>query len=703
MRLIQLYIEGKRVDLFKDEVVSVTQSIQNVKDIEKVFTSFSKTFTVPASKKNNKIFKHYYNWDIVAGYDARLKRNAQIEINDILFQKGKIKLEGVDLKDKKPYAYRITFFGSTVELKDLLGEDKLNNLSTLTQYNQDYTPNNVATRLQNDFTYTDVCVPLITHTQRLYYDSIVHQSGDGNLHWHTGSGSHIHGVAWNELKYALRVNNIIEAIEDRYTIANGYATDLTFSNDFFKDTSNSTFNELFMWMHRKSGGVENLSGNVESQTLVDGWTTSSDNFWEIINDTLFYNPQMGYTYIDAGMSIDFTTSDVDSYSVQVVRNGSVVAGLPLGTGNRTLTVPFAGVNVLQDFRIYITAANQVDFVDIEWNVDYFYTPSNQPQSTPISASFHPNRGAFSTSSVFTFDFTQQIPDIKVIDFLTGLFKMFNLTAYVDEDNSTATSTVIKVQPLDEYYSTFNTYDISEYVDKDKSAVNAALPFRQITFAYKDTKTFLANRFRQLANRDWGAIDYSTNEQELAGPLYKIELPFSHFQFERLRDQSNTANLTPIQWGWSVNESQNSYKGDPLLFYPKRIDSFPLRISFIDDIDDDGVFQDKTFLYYYIVPSNSVELSNTTDDSNINFEGELNEYTGQAFEGTLFNDYYKTYIENVFDTKSRLVKVTAFLPIGITLKLKLNDQLLINGTRYKINSIDTNLMTGESKMELLNVI
>ena len=55
--------------MFKDESVSITQSVQNVKDIAKVFTEFTKTFTLP-SKANNKIFKHYYNFDIIRGFDA---------------------------------------------------------------------------------------------------------------------------------------------------------------------------------------------------------------------------------------------------------------------------------------------------------------------------------------------------------------------------------------------------------------------------------------------------------------------------------------------------------------------------------------------------------------------------------------------------------------------------------------------------------
>jgi len=65
MQLVQLYIEGQRVDMFADESVEITQTIQNIKDISKVFTDFTKTFTLPASPTNNKLFKHYYNYNIL--------------------------------------------------------------------------------------------------------------------------------------------------------------------------------------------------------------------------------------------------------------------------------------------------------------------------------------------------------------------------------------------------------------------------------------------------------------------------------------------------------------------------------------------------------------------------------------------------------------------------------------------------------------
>ena len=90
MQQIQLYIEGQRVDMFKDESVTITQSIKNVKDIDKIFTSFSKTFSLPASKINNKIFKHYYNFDIVGGFDARIRKPSNIELNSLPFTEGLI-------------------------------------------------------------------------------------------------------------------------------------------------------------------------------------------------------------------------------------------------------------------------------------------------------------------------------------------------------------------------------------------------------------------------------------------------------------------------------------------------------------------------------------------------------------------------------------------------------------------------------------
>ena len=186
MQELQLYIEGQRIELFKDESVSITQTIQNVKDIAKIFTSFTKTFSVPATKTNNKIFKHYYNYNIVDGYDARIKKNGVIELNFLPYKTGRIKLEGVDLKNNLAHTYRITFFGNTVELPDILGDDKLGSLFfASSDYTQTYNQQTIKAFFASQQGNGKLIVPFITHTQRLFYNSST--TNVDNLHYNQNS------------------------------------------------------------------------------------------------------------------------------------------------------------------------------------------------------------------------------------------------------------------------------------------------------------------------------------------------------------------------------------------------------------------------------------------------------------------------------------------------------------------------------------
>lgn len=107
---------------------------------------------------------------------------------------------------------------------------------------------------------------------------------------------------------------------------------------------------------------------------------------------------------------------------------------------------------------------------------------------------------------------------------------------------------------------------------------------------------------------------------------------------------------------------------------------------------------------YIVPSNSVALSSSTDTSNINFYDEINEYTlTTGFTGTLFATYYENYIAEIFNTKRRMFKVTAYLPLNLIYNMKLYDTIEINYENYRINSMTTDLTNGKSSIELINLV
>ena len=680
MQSIQLYIEGQRIDMFKDESVSITQSIQNVKDIAKVFTEFTKTFTLPASKTNNKIFKHYYNFDITGGFDARTKKDATLELNYLPFKKGKIKLEGVDLQNRKPKSYRITFFGNTVTLKDLLGEDKLNALTSLNSLNETFSSSDIKSALQRNPASNDVVVPIITHTKRLYYDSGDNTHNTGNLYYQSGNK---HGLAWNELKYALRIHKIIEAIEDRYGI--------TFSTDFF-NTSNDAYYDLFMWLHRKKGIVSSGGQLDEYTKLIDGWSTATGDVSEIVNSSTILITQ-GSFVDDFDLVLARSTST--PYDISITRNGTeIYAESAITSTNKNINL-FPYVQDDAEYTATLTYTSALSFTNITWELDY-----TLPFDPSASESY--STGSFIAPADFEFVITEQIPEIKVIDFLTGLFKMFNLTTFVEDDGT------IYVDDLDSFYtnkkSISTAYNISEFVDVKSSQVNVALPYREVSFSYEDTDTFLAATHNQLFNQEWGKTDYSQTDDDgniVDGSLYSVVAPFGHPKYERLVDL-DTESQTDIQWGWSVDDNQESYIGKPLLFYPVYTNPSQT-ISFIDVVNADGTYNSHSAVSGSVnMPSNSVSFSSGTSTANINFKLEKNEYTGDSsFTGTLFQNYYSTYIANVFNTKNRITKVKAYLPLRILLNFTLADRFDINGKRYKINSIETNLATGESNIELLN--
>jgi hypothetical protein len=686
MQKIQLYIEGQRVDMFDDESVSITQSIKNVKDIDKVFTDFTRTFSLPASKTNNKIFKHYYNFDIQNGFDARIRKPSNIELNTLPFTEGLIKLEGVDLKDNKPHTYKITFFGNTVTLKDILGDDKLSGLNSLTSLNQTYDATSVKDSLQDDPTTNDIIVPLITHTQILSFNSHSSANDPGNIAYDNG---HVHGVLYTDLKYAIRLHSIIEAIESKYPA-------LSFSNDFFVNT-NAPYYNLFMWLHRKKGDVENLSGLNES--LVNTFANDSD----VLTSSVMSNNALSlYSYTPPTSVLEYTelnlkstTSNTNPYKISIRKNGVEVANSGEITSGLefTTTVPAAEIEQDAQYTVYIESDFNITFSNITFQV-YKYDNTNIPAPPIIYSKGYAITNFVYTSS-FEFDITQQIPDIKVIDFLSGLFKMFNLTAFVERNQ-----TEVTVKTLDSFYSLGGSYDITKYVDVSKSQVNVALPYRKINFRHEDTKTFLAAKHTQLFGETWGEAGFDSG-QKLDGSIYNVKTPFAQMKYERLIDENPSGvGTTDVQWGWFVDDNQESYIGKPLLFYPIRITSGN-QIAFLVTTTS------QTPLTTYNIPSNSVALSSATSSYNMNFNQEQNEWgalevpADTGFTNSLFEAYYKNYITSVFNPTNRITKVTAYLPLRILLNYTLADRFVIAGKSYKINSIKTNLKNGKSDLELLN--
>ena len=677
MRQVQLYKDGEQVELFNDESISLTQTIQNVKDIGKVFANFTQSFNLPATKANNKIFSHYYNYDIDNGFDARKKVGARIELNYLPFQTGKIKLDGVQLKDNKAYSYKVTFYGDIVDLKDILGDDKLSGLSWLANFTRTYQAVTIRSDLAatgvsftvGGVTYTNAWVmPLITNSNRLFYDSGVtppdYFNADGTIN-PLGSNLYYdgnpHGVYFQELKYAIRVWLIIKAIEESYGI--------TFSSgSFLKDTSNPQFYNLYMWMHRESGYA--FKPGAQASILYNQFTTDLSSMSNVImlNDkAVIYGLTGGDT---VAFTLTITCSGGNAYTVKVYKDGDLV--FQDGDNSGGDVVIFGNLtNSSVGYQIYIEGpVNAGVNYTAEWALtkgaeNHDYLGGNQ---------------AITVAQRFVAQ--EQMPNQKVIDFLTGLFKMFNLTARKNAAGE------IVIETLNDFYASGVERDISKYVDASDSNVDVALPYKDLKFEFKGRGSKVTKLYEEQEGIGWGTTEYKI-DNDLFGETYTIEAPFEHMQFEKI-------DGLDVQHGASINDSDKPYVGEPLIFYPYLITGGDA-ISFLN------VPPTVTSITSYTVPLNSVGIDSATDDDTCHFSAEINEYTNGVFNGSLFANYYQTYIEDTFNPKRRITKVKAKLPVSFLTNYSLADILVINNRQYRINSITTNLNTGESDLELLNII
>ena len=736
MQKIVLYIKNnegvfKRMDMFNDETVVLKSQIQDIKDVGKIFTDFSRGFTLPSSRENNKLFKHYYNESIENGFDARNKKEAIIELDFLPFKRGKIFLNSVKMKNNKVHSYNITFFGNTVSLKDLLGDDELSLLGELDEYTHEYNNTNVKTGLESGLSSGKIIYPLISHTKRFYYDSAeAAPNYSGNLYYSSLNNSV--GLAFEDLKPAIKCMTIIEAIETKYGIS--------FTRDFFNETSGSAFSNLFLWLSRnkgKIGGDENQE-QILTRICKDwgypsgslGFLVTSDSWIVSTRQDKKYEATLTISTSGANTSIPFRVKAIDYFTGNVLAQDSLAT-----SGTRTLDVVILPNSETINYQIkYIIESEQtLTFTPSLELTQYSVNPiTGTPTGIDGQATYNINGAGDSINTTEEIIITENTPKIKTLDFLTGLFKMFNLTAYYIDDFGDANYGKIYVDTLDNFYAdavnnpSGGKIDITKYIDVSNTEITPSNQFTELNFKYEDPSTLLSINHKETFNEVFGDEEFKPENVD-RGTTYDIETGFEHMKFERLIDENKSSSspytsvtspqayATDILWGYSADGDFNSdtdvtpNTGDydpvltkPLVFYGVQETGITA---------DSGIKWISTTLpsevTQYYRPSNTNEDASvsTAPDFTINFSDEVDEwnltnYSSSGFSNSLFKKFYKTYITDVFNQYKRTYKLKAKFPADFLINYKLNDILIIQDKEFTINSISTNLKDGKSDLELL---
>jgi hypothetical protein len=661
-RSVTIYIEGQRIELFNDETINVTSSIQNVKDLSLTYTDFSQGFTVPASAHNNAIFEHWYQSDVNATTDPNLRKDGFIEIDLVTFRKGKIQLDGAVVSNGKPSAYKITFFGEGVTLKDLFGEDLLSDLD-YTALSHNFTSAEVLARITNTTNLYDVKYPLITSNRIWEYQSNSVNVPPPNWLTSTVTNNDIHsnsgGIVKTELFPAVRVTRILQAIASKYGIS--------FQGTFLTD---ERFTKLFLWFKGKERFI-----NISSPQLID-FTTVTPTFttYDLTSYVNTTDNSIHVQYIDSNIinhiiRLNVTSvSSSDPYYIDVYQNGNLMNSIQ-GTSVQSFLLDIVqsviGLDSVYTFKIRGEGGNNIA-LNMRYDVTYFDSGNLFTDYVAIACS-----NAIYASTI---DLSANAPQMKVGDFLKGIMLMFNMTIYSIKDNE------YWLEPLDDWYSKGAVVDITQHTDVTTIEMERMPLYKKIQFKFEDSDCFLNKYFSQTFNRNYGNTTYQYNYD---GGEFTIDLPF-----ENLLQQKFTG--TNLQVGYSLNGEFAPYIPKPVLLYQYTNKTCNFKYK-----NDGGGHSTVTS---YTPFGQDLEFNNS--DVTLNFAPETSTLLDYPIQNTQFSQYYFSYLYNLYNLKQRLVNVKTNLPTSLITNLQLNDRLVIRDKRYIINEMNSNLNTGDVDFQLI---
>jgi hypothetical protein len=131
-------------DLYEDEDIPLSLSVDDFKNVAEKVQSYSKAFNLPATKRNNLIFDNIFE---VTRTDTGLNFNPYKRTKAILKQDGFLLFEGylrlIDISDKEgEISYNVNLYSEVVALADTL-KDKTFSVLDFTELEHEYNKSNI--------------------------------------------------------------------------------------------------------------------------------------------------------------------------------------------------------------------------------------------------------------------------------------------------------------------------------------------------------------------------------------------------------------------------------------------------------------------------------------------------------------------------------------------------------------------------------
>lgn len=529
-------LTGTILDQFSDEDIKVSNNILELFDLGEIPGTYTRQITLPGTKKNNAFFEQYYDISVWEPdlFNTNQVVEAYLDFDGFYLVNGYLQLNKVNvLANKFVDSYEVTLFGIISNFSIDTRASFLTDITSLSAYNHTSSLANITASWDKQLFSGSIVYPMAEYGSpegpgipTIYY------SNTETLGIDDSDGA----MCVQDYKPAIRLKLVWDAIFSQF----GYTYTGSFWNQAWLDDvylllnnnqrtpiypeSIETYLQANLINISASGTA--LTANTTASFPINAKEYDYNNAYDLEAGSFKLTTPIT-TKFDVGLNLAFTVatasgagSGMPQFKLYYTNynTNAVYATQSLSRLNTQLDVirQSRGNVVTETFNIKDYLITTPTLPNGTYNVKIFYAPTG---STNFSVLLNPN---FENQSSIRFRKAKQAADgkvldvpsnmpfgtsgIRVMDFIRGIQKKFNLIIYPDKQNPNQ----FVVETFNNWYKQGVIKDFNKYINlQDKISFTPAnqLAYRQIRFSDETDNDYISTLFGRQYNRTFGESNF----------------------------------------------------------------------------------------------------------------------------------------------------------------------------------------------------
>ncbi|QDP51519.1 MAG: hypothetical protein Tp1111DCM843611_17 [Prokaryotic dsDNA virus sp.] len=697
------------VDLYEEEEIPLTLSVDDFKNVAEKVQSYSKDFNLPATKRNNKIFDNIFD---ITRKDTGISFNPYKQTQAILKENGFTIFQGylrlIEIKTQKgEISYNVNLYSEAIALADILQNKTFSDID-LSELSHNYNYNIIedswtdTTGIQllntlptNSFAFDSSLAADRTNVLKYPFcdwtGKINYQATASQVNANANSGM----PSLNQLSDAYR-----PWIQIRYLLNKIFKdAGFTWTSTFF-DTAD--FGKLFMdfnWGNDFSPADYTVTGVAIYQTF-NGQTagaTFSDIIFDIVNNTT-WQTESGY---DSSTGKFTSPSDNTEYFINsrlalVTTSGGTLETRYIDSNSNTYAlttynIPASGNHTINVPSI-IETFNNGETINLQWKwtgggtakicSDLFF--SGNPDMSILFA-----KVTIDTIVGGTLMNTLR-GELNQFEFLKGIMTMFNLITLQDPKNPTN----ILIEPYDDIFlnnADSKILDWTNKVDNDQLELKPLELTKTTVFKFTEDEDYPYKVYKAATQQhQYGSLTFTQSDYTLLTGEEEIEVvPFAATVVKPIFPDYPTF-IAPAIYGANDDGTEfEPIENAPRILYncfstPYEISSgAPNLTYFIPAESGVGVQNENS----YKVFSHTSEVPSLFSNDDYVFGTQQLIGLGDSPVNTLFARFYQGYYGELYHPDTRTLTVKMLLTGADLTEFRFFDKIQIKNKLFRVNKIN----------------